>query len=123
MVFIVIAPDSPAPYSCANTIAGDVNGDNVVNANDIDFLRKAINEGYPDINCDLTGESLLDTADYVFLVENILNTSFGDTNLDKVINSTDNSIVNSNLDNIGGWAQGNFGLDEIVDNNDLSLTQ
>ena len=76
-----------------------------------------------DLMLDLTGNSRIDLGDVRMLVWNILDTSFGDANLDGVVDTTDEAIVNANFGNPGGWADGDFNGDDVVDQLDLDILQ
>ncbi len=76
-----------------------------------------------DMMLDLTGNSRIDLGDVRMLVWNILDTEFGDANLDGVVDATDESIVNGNFGNPGGWADGDFNGDDVVDQLDLDILQ
>ncbi|WP_428389802.1 PEP-CTERM sorting domain-containing protein [Mucisphaera sp.] len=69
------------------------------------------------------GESeqfVLDMVDVTFLIEEVLDTAFGDTNLDGAVDLIDLSNLASNFSSDGGWAGGDFNGDGTVDLIDLS---
>ena len=76
-----------------------------------------------DLMLDLTGNSRIDLGDVRMLVWNILGTEFGDANLDGDVDATDESLVQANFGNPGGWADGDFNGDDIVDQLDLDILQ
>ncbi len=74
-----------------------------------------------DLSADINGDLVIDQADVCELVTGILGTSFGDANLDGVVNATDIATVTANLGQPGGWAQGDFDGDGVVTANDLAI--
>ena len=68
---------------------GDFDGDGKVDAVDIDLLGQAIRRGPFDPRMDLIQDGQLDRLDLDVLVEDILQTTFGDANLDGIFNSRD----------------------------------
>jgi len=101
---------------------GDFNGDDDVNAADIDLLRTAINEGagwFYDLNLD----GRTDPRDMEYMVRDVLNTSYGDHDLDGIVGLPDLFAVRNNFQQLGGWGQGNFGLDDEVDLDDLFIVR
>ncbi|MCA9196247.1 MAG: CotH kinase family protein [Planctomycetales bacterium] len=104
---------------------GDVNQDGVVNVTDVDALSLAIRQGLTEY--DLTNDGLVDQQDLAFLVQVVLQTNFGDANLDGVFNSSDlvqvfqtseyedNEFANST------WAEGDWDGDGEFGSSDLVL--
>ena len=74
-----------------------------------------------DMALDLTGNSRIDMGDVTMLVHNILGSEFGDANLDGVVDATDQALVEANLDTPGGWADGDFNGDDLVNQADLDI--
>jgi hypothetical protein len=70
-------------------MAGDVNQDGDVNAEDIDRLCLAIRATDGDLAFDLNQDRVVSKLDYDFLIHDILDTTPGDTNLDGIFNSSD----------------------------------
>lgn len=68
---------------------GDVNGDHVIDVKDIDDLSSAIQSGSTDLVFDLNHDKMVSSEDRQMLVSDILQTWFGDANLDREFNSTD----------------------------------
>ncbi len=108
----------PAPLS-----AGDFDGDGGVNAGDVDFIFSQIAAGthFPDL--DLDGDGAVGREDVVELVNNLLDTKFGDVTLDGKVNDDDLSVLSENwLSAAGmGWADGDVTGDGVVNGADLSL--
>jgi hypothetical protein len=71
----------------AESLPGDFNGDGRLNSADIDLLCSALVTQQPSF--DLTKDNVVDRADLSFLVQNLMNTTFGDANLDGIFDSSD----------------------------------
>ena len=98
---------------------GDFDGSNSVDANDIDLLAAAIRAGSTDLMFDLDGSGGVDSDDITNLIETLLQTEFGDANLDLAVTASgDGATLLSNLGSDGphGWADANFSvhLDTLV---------
>jgi hypothetical protein len=106
---------------------GDFNGDAVVNQVDIDLLFTQIRAAQPDPAYDLTGDGVVDQDDRDEMVVEVLRTTFGDSNLDGIFNSSDLVQVfaigkyedNSPLN--AGWADGDWNGDGDFGTGDLVL--
>src|SRR5690606_17944184 len=68
---------------------GDFNGDNVLDAADIDDLSGQAASAANPSAYDLTGDSLVDVADVSYWVKDLYNSWIGDANLDGQFNSSD----------------------------------
>jgi|GEM_PF-2571498 len=102
----------------APAVAGDFNGDGLVDSLDIDLLYA--NQG--DAAYDLDGDNDADSDDIDVLVHDILNTEYGDINLDGLVDATDLAIMKVNFGRSGvGWAQANANGDGVVDGIDLAI--
>jgi hypothetical protein len=104
-----------------NSFVGDFNIDGVVNALDIDQLNANLGGGNLDLY-DLDGNSLLNSGDVSFLLNNILHRRPGDANLNGNVDAADLAALRSNLGtgNVS-WANGNFDGDNDIDAADLAL--
>ncbi len=109
-------------------LAGDFNGDGQLDAQDIDLLHAAIRTQSPDPQFDLNDDGQLNDKDSSVLVHDLLLTSYGDTNLDGVFESSDlvsvlqmgqyeDAIVGNS-----GWEQGDWSGDGDFDSGDLVLS-
>lgn len=100
---------------------GDFNDDDLVNAADIDLLVGQIIANGQDSLFDVNDDSSVNATDLQYMVESILNTHFGDADLDGDVDLNDLSTLAANYGmSPRGWAQGNFDTDTDVDLNDLS---
>ncbi len=72
-----------------DSIPGDLNGDGVANAADINALFVQMRSATPDLSFDLTGDGLVNEADRDELVLNLIGTTYGDANVDGIFNSSD----------------------------------
>lgn len=103
------------------SLAGDFNGDGLLDASDMDALTRGVLEGSTDIRLDVSGDGKVDQADRTVWVEQLKRTYFGDANLDGVFNTSDFVSVfqtgqyeDAAADN-STWATGDF-------NGDLDFT-
>lgn len=118
---------TPNPGEVGDSIRGDLNGDGVVDATDIDSLAAAVRSGDSDIRFDLSGDQIVDAVDRDILVQDVLQTNYGDTNLDGIFNSRD--LVNVFIpgeyeDDIQGnstWVEGDWNGDGDFGTRDLVL--
>jgi hypothetical protein len=76
---------------------------------------------FMDFSADINGDRVIDQNDIIDLVVNILGTSLGDVNLDGFCDAADAAIITSNLGNPGGWADGDLNGDGIVDGLDIAI--
>ena len=100
---------------------GDTNNDGLVNAADIDELFA--NFGSPaEDRFDLDGDGDADQGDIDTLVYDILDTEYGDTNLDGLINGTDLAAIKAGYGLSGvGWAYGDLNGNGLVDATDAAI--
>jgi hypothetical protein len=73
-----------------------------------------------DLSCDIDGNLSVNIDDVCEILA-ILETSYGDVNLDGVVDSTDISIAQGNIDTPGGWADGDVNGDGTVDQTDVDV--
>ena len=108
-------------------VPGDFTSDEIVNAADIDRLSNAIATNYQNVGFDLNGDTEITEADRTILVQDILNTYFGDSNLDGEFNSAD--LVNifaageyeDAIERNSTWATGDWSGNGEFDSADLVL--
>ncbi|MCA9213621.1 MAG: lamin tail domain-containing protein [Planctomycetales bacterium] len=106
---------SPGTADFSELLLGDLTGDSIVDAADIDRLCQNLQTG--DAMFDLNRDGLVSLADHDFLVTQILGATYGDANLDGIFNSTDFVLVfqrgeyeDSTAGN-SGWAEGDWNCD------------
>ncbi|QDU71021.1 hypothetical protein [Mucisphaera calidilacus] len=101
-------------------LLGDVNRDGVVDDLDIDLLYA--NLGSTDPLFDIGGNGgAADLSDVDALVEQVLGSLYGDSNLDQTVDLLDLSSLAASFDEAGGWANGDYNGDTIVNLLDLSI--
>jgi hypothetical protein len=108
-------------------IRGDFDFDGRFTSKDIDELSTMIREGEYDRLMDLDRNGSLSILDRTVWVEDLMNTTYGDANLDGEFNSSDLILVlqageyADDVPNNSGWADGDFGGDGEFDTDDLVL--
>ena len=113
---------TPGAVSFGDGLLGDLTGDGVVNAADINSL---CNGAAPDPAFDLTGDGEVNMEDHQFLVQNILRTNAGDANLDGVFDSGDlvalftQGHYEDGIAGNSGWEHGDFDCNGEFDTGDL----
>jgi hypothetical protein len=114
-----------APLTFGSVLVGDFDGNGVVDASDIDLLTAEVRQGTNDSAFDLTSDGLVNGADRVELVESVLNTYFGDSNLDGEFNSSDFVTVftagqyEDGVASNSTWATGDWNGDGDFDSSDF----
>ena len=109
----------------ASTRTGDIEGNGIVDDVDVDLVFEAIRFRTTSPRFDLDLSGVVDNQDKSFMVEGILQTWFGDANLDGEFNSGDLVAVFSDghyEDRVplnSGWAQGDWNGDGEFDSGDL----
>ena len=104
---------------------GDINLDLVVDAADIDMLAMAIRTNEQPVEYDLNEDGAVDEQDYRQLIKNVLNSDFGDSNLDGVFNSGDlihvfqRGTYEDGIAANSGWQDGDWNGDGEFDSGDL----
>jgi len=98
---------------------GDFNHDRLVDALDIDLLYA--HRGTAELDSyDLNGDAAIDDLDAQVWVEEIVQTAFGDVNLDRAIDLFDLNAVRNHFGAAGGWAAGDSDGSGTVDLADLN---
>ena len=109
----------------ANLNPGDFNQDGIVDVLDIDLLCAEIQADGLNDDYDLTSDGSVNRNDMNELVVNILQTTFGDANLDGVFNSSDFVAVfafgqyEDAIDGNSTWASGDWNCDGNFTSSDL----
>ena len=103
----------------------DIDGNSVCDAADIDFLGDQVREGSTDSVYDLDENGVVDAADRLFWVHDLMSTYVGDGNLDGRFDGTD--FVNvfvageyfDSFESNSTWATGDWNGDREFDADDL----
>jgi len=107
-----------------NVMPGDVDGNQLVDAADIDKVFYQIGSVDFDPLCDITTSGGVDFEDIDHLVTDILGTRYGDLNLDGFVDTVDLTISMSNytgpFESQKGWASGDTDGDGDVDTADIT---
>ncbi len=112
----VLTP-STAPQSIS--LVGDFNGDNVVNAVDIDMLTDNFGNNVESV-FDITADGLVDRQDMDMLIRDVIGTEYGDADLDGYVGAFDAfTMLRGMMAGASGWAAGDFSCDGIIDGQDF----
>ena len=111
-------------------LPGDLNGDEAVDALDIDLLaaRAADDPGVVDpldlfdldTDWDISFGTAVDT-DSTLMIDLLLDTAYGDANLDGAVDLADFTALSGSFGGPGGWADGDFNGDGLVDLSDYTI--
>jgi len=106
----VVAWIATMPNSFVGSVTNnaDFNDDQLVDALDIDLLWSAVSNGSTDTQFDVSGDGTINAMDPEFLVVNVLNTNFGDADLNGHVEFADFLKLSANFGQVGGWADGDF---------------
>ncbi len=117
----------PAPGQTPfGQLVGDLNGDGLLDAVDIDAMTDYVQQADP--QGDLNGDQRTDDQDRDYLISEIIGTSYGDSNLDRLFDSADMIFVfqrGEYEDNVAGnstWADGDWSGDGEFDSTDFILS-
>jgi hypothetical protein len=106
-------------------VPGDFDGNGLVTANDIDLLNERLRLHDNDLAFDLDGDAIVAESDRDLLVQSILGTLYGDSNLDGRFNSSDLVTVfaegqyEDDVDGNSGWIAGDWNGDGDFTTSDL----
>ena len=116
---------SPTPAQVELTSApADFNGDGLLDIQDIDYFASQFRRATPDPAVDLTRDGTVDNTDRNRLLAEF-GTTYGDSNLDRVFNSTDLIVVftageyEDGIDGNSNWTDGDWNLDGDFTTSDL----
>lgn len=108
-------------------LEGDIDGSGVVDADDIDLIysTQGLVALLPDLDyvrsIDMNDDAELDQDDVTRLVEDVLGTYYGDTDLDGDVDTDDLQALADMFDSSAGWAGGDFNGDQVVTLDDLTI--
>ena len=108
-------------------VRGDFNGDGIVNVTDVDLLSAETRDANPDLRFDLSEDGNVDFRDLKVMIEDVLNTNFGDANLNGLFNSTDMIIVfqvgeyEDNVSLNSTWGEGDWNGDGDFTTSDMVI--
>jgi hypothetical protein len=106
-------------------VPGDFDGDGLVTARDIDLLNQRLRLQDNDLAFDLDGDAQVTASDRDLLVESILGTLYGDSNLDGHFGSSDLVTVfaegqyEDDVERNSGWLAGDWNGDGDFTTSDL----
>jgi hypothetical protein len=104
---------------------GDIDGDQDIDADDVDRLATAVVAGETDLRFDLNQDGNVDRSDVTYLIENILHTSIADLNLDRRVDAADIAVFAGHFGATTQtrWSSGDINGDAAVSLADLVLFQ
>jgi len=103
-------------------VMGDFDFDGTLDADDIDLIFDAINVSSTEPRFDMDGIPGLDHGDAEYLIETVIGTSYGDANLDLVVDGIDFGSMSIHLfEQTTGWATGDFNGSGSTDLLDFNL--
>lgn len=110
------------PTFAGGVAKGDFNQDGQIDDSDIDLLCTDMHSIDYNPNFDLNEDGVVDMLDMDELISNVLNTRYGDANLDRVVDELDWEALRQQLFTVGGgWANGDFNCDNVRDGSDFGL--
>ncbi len=117
------AAPTPGTVDFGNNRRGDFNGDNLLDAHDMDALWSAVRRGSDVGYFDLNGDGTLNQLDVTDLVEDLIGSRMGDVNLDGVVDGLDFNIWNDNRFSAcnKSWSDGDLSGDGKVDGSDFNV--
>ena len=80
---------------------------------------------FMDLSCDMNGDFVVNSQDVDVVVYDILDTQYGDVNLDGKITAADITTINANISSTGNksWANGDVNGDGFVSTEDLGIAK
>lgn len=109
------------------SVGADFNDDGQVNVADIDLFCAALQSQSSDTRFDLNQDGLLDAADRDAMIFDELGSTYGDSNLDRIFNSSDlvavfaQGLYEDGIEKNAGWADGDWNCDGDFDTADLIM--
>ncbi len=111
-------------HVAATWVVGDFDFDGAVDTDDIDIMFDVMNFGSTELLFDLDGSGAIDVFDVDFLIQDILDSEYGDINLDGQVTVADLNILarNYRVLSVGAnWEDGDLNGDGKVNVHDLNL--
>lgn len=117
---------TPGDTSFDNAMSGDLTGEGQVDAQDIDLLFDLVRHRYESSFSDLDQNGTVDFQDVDFLIRDLLDTSYGDANLDGSFDTLDlvkvlqvgeyeDDLAGNSMWSDGDWnGDGDFGTADLV---------
>lgn len=111
----------------SNQLAGDLDGNHLLNVSDIDLLATALRRGASDTRFDLNGDRRVNSEDHAYLISDLLGTYLGDANLDRQFDTSDLVAVFSageyedRLPGNSTWSEGDWDADGDFNSSDIIL--
>ena len=103
-------------------VPGDFDADGDTDAADIDLLGQALKNDVSDLRFDLNRDGKISVDDMDVMIHDILNTHYGDANLDLRVDHRDLEIIQKHMfQHVSSWSQGDFNLDGAVDGSDFNV--
>ncbi|MCA9216094.1 MAG: hypothetical protein KDB27_23665, partial [Planctomycetales bacterium] len=111
------------PWLLPNELRGDFDGNNQIDANDVDLVCAAVQASSFDFQFDLNGDMSVDLQDVDHLLVDIIGSSAGDLNLDGEFNNADLELLASipyeQETNAASWASGDLNCDGKFNSSDF----
>ncbi|MCA9211951.1 MAG: CotH kinase family protein [Planctomycetales bacterium] len=121
-----IALLDPTPgWANGMPVPGELDGDGTIGLGDVSLLCGAIRSNVNVDAFDLNRDGVVDLGDMSYMIVDVLNTSFGDSNIDGVFNSTDLVLVfrsgeyEDGIPSNSTWAEGDWNCDGEFSTADL----
>jgi hypothetical protein len=116
------AQPTPGVVSFLANVSGDYTGDGQVTSADLDLALDAAAANISAAYFDLDDSGIVNETDARMLIQQVLNTNYGDANLDGVVDGTDfNRWNDHNFQSCGtSWSQGDFSGDGKTDGTDFN---
>lgn len=117
----------PTPGSLAQATRGDFDGNRQVDTNDIDLFFAALRTGNNESRFDLNGDRAVNANDRDVLIHDLLNSTYGDANLDRRFNSQDLVLIfqaaeyEDTVAENSSWSEGDWDGDGEFTSRDLVL--
>ncbi|MCA9263166.1 MAG: lamin tail domain-containing protein, partial [Planctomycetales bacterium] len=113
---------TPGEYSPGTSVPGDLTGDDLADAADLDYLAAVIQQGTSMIDFDLDASGTVGHGDRQFLLESILGALPGDANLDGQVDALDFGSWQAHaFRGCTGWVSGDFNGDGLTDGQDFNI--